>query len=78
MAEVVTSQNLIMEFESVKGNAVKLTLKDAADNLDAEAVALNMDAIIGKNVFQYEEDDLIEVAKAAKVRKIVDDVLFTA
>ena len=76
MAEVVTSQNLIMEFESTGGNAVTLTLKDAADNLDAETVSTNMDTIVGKGVFQYEDDDPIEISKSAKVRKVVENVLF--
>ena len=76
MAEVVTSQKLIMGFSSDSGNSMNITVKDALDTLDAETVSTNMDTIISKGVFQYADGDPLAVAETAKIQKPIEHVLF--
>lgn len=76
MAEVVASRSLIMGFQSDSGNDKNITVKNAAENLDAETVSTNMDTIISKGVFQYADGDPLAVAETAKIQKTVENVLF--
>ncbi len=76
MSETVISKQLIMEFGSDLGNKKKITVKNIADNLDAEQVSTNMDGIIGKGVFQYADGDLLTVAESAVIRTVTEEQLF--
>lgn len=76
MAETVTSKQLIMGFLSDLGNSKKLTVKNAAEGLDAEQVAAYMDTIIEKSVFQYADGDPLTIAESASVRTVSELPLF--
>ena len=76
MAEKLVSKSLLMGFGSDQGNEKTITLKNAADNLDAETVSTNMDTILSKNVLQYADGDPLVTALSAKVRTVTDDELF--